>query len=81
MRGAERQLLKFECSGIDCLKCYTDKTKLFDLASFLNPFWEVVMSLLQRLLEVPLPLDLIHNLLGLPLPSIEKLLNKLVSFY
>lgn len=38
------------------------------------------MSLLQRLLEVPLPLDPIHYLLGLPFPGIGKLSNKLVSY-
>lgn len=44
------------------------------------PFWTMVISLLQRVLDNSFPLDLLHYLLGLPFPGIGKPLNKLASF-
>lgn len=50
---------------------------IFWECSIITPFWSQVHGLLEKVLEIPIP---IHLLLRLPLPKITKPLNKLMAF-
>lgn len=92
----ERLLSKSYCSGTEHLKYYTrilhsplmlafGKTAIliiifFGNVNFLKLFWTMAMFMLQRLLDLPLLLDPIHYLLGLPFSDIGKPMNKLVLY-
>lgn len=66
-----------------CWHCGTCTGSLFHIfwqCSMVQPFWHEVMQLIQRVVDVSLPLDPLHYLLGLPFSGITKRSNMLISY-